>query len=241
MIDSETAFSTQGSPIDNQQRERYDRIQAFSLDLPDVSLPFSQRLAQENKWSVAFTHQVIVEYKKFAFLAVTAEHPVTPSKAVDKAWHLHLIYTKSYWDVFCPQVLQAPLHHDPTEGGSDEQQKFEDWYRQTRDSYQHFFGQAPPQDIWPTSETLAPSRSPFFVNSQLQLGLVVSVVILATLVLGGFYIGRFQQEIDLVEVLPALLIGLIIAFGTLQFFAGVVNFIRHPTSLPGGGGWCGYG
>ncbi len=42
------------------------------------------------------------EYRRFAFLAATAGHPVTPSDAVDQAWHLHLTYSRDYWDRFCP-------------------------------------------------------------------------------------------------------------------------------------------
>ena len=97
-----------------QQAELYQRIQAFSLDNPDSDLSFSKRLARDNGWSAEYTQRVIAEYKKFAFLAVVAGHPVTPSDQVDQAWHLHLIYTHSYWGEFCPNVLQTPLHHGPT-------------------------------------------------------------------------------------------------------------------------------
>ncbi|MBW4465378.1 MAG: hypothetical protein KME07_08055 [Pegethrix bostrychoides GSE-TBD4-15B] len=32
---------------------------------------------------------MIEEYKKFLFLAIVADHPVTSLNAVDQAWHLH--------------------------------------------------------------------------------------------------------------------------------------------------------
>jgi uncharacterized protein (TIGR04222 family) len=132
-----------------QQAELYQRIQAFSLDDPDIGLPFSKRLARDNGWSTKYTQRVIEEYKKFAFLAVAAGHPVTPSDQVDQVWHLHLVYTRSYWGEFCPNVLQTPLHHGPTRGGRSEHDKFNDWYTKTLASYEHFFGQVPPVDIWP--------------------------------------------------------------------------------------------
>ncbi|HIK42466.1 TIGR04222 domain-containing membrane protein, partial [Thermoleptolyngbya sp. M55_K2018_002] len=132
-----------------QQQALYDRLQAFSLDQPGAALSFSQRLARDNRWSLDYAQRVIEEYKKFAFLAVCAGHPVTPSDQVDQAWHQHLTYSRSYWEVFCPQVLQTPLHHEPTQGGQTEHHKFNDWYRKTLQSYEAWFGEAPPADIWP--------------------------------------------------------------------------------------------
>ena len=34
---------------------------------------------------------------------------IGPSDEVDQAWHLHLVYTRSYWGEFCPNVLGKPL------------------------------------------------------------------------------------------------------------------------------------
>jgi hypothetical protein len=138
-----------GKFMNVQQAKLYQRLQAFSLDKPDADLPFSKRLARDNAWSAKYTQRVIEEYKKFTFLAVAAGHPVTPSDQVDQVWHLHLTYTHSYWDEFCPNVLQTPLHHGPTRGGRNEHNKFNDWYSKTLASYERFFGQAPPADIWP--------------------------------------------------------------------------------------------
>lgn len=133
--------------MDSKNVELYERIQGFSLDEPDAQLAFSKRLARDNNWSLDYAQKAIVEYKKFAFLAVAAGHPVTPSEQVDRVWHLHLIYTKSYWQEFCPNILRTELHHNPTQGGSAEGLKFEDWYCKTLESYQQFFG-IPPSDIW---------------------------------------------------------------------------------------------
>jgi hypothetical protein len=91
----------------------------------------------------------MTEYRRFVFLAMEAGHPVTPSEQVDQAWHLHLLYTRSYWDDLCGQVLGRPLHHGPTQGGPAEGAKFHDWYRATLDSYERIFGRRPPADIWP--------------------------------------------------------------------------------------------
>ena len=81
--------------MDTQQAALYERIQKFSLDNANSELLFSQRLARDNSWTREYSQRVIEEYKKFAFLAVVAAHPVTPSDQVDQAWHLHLLYTKA--------------------------------------------------------------------------------------------------------------------------------------------------
>ncbi|WP_127132200.1 glycine-rich domain-containing protein [Pseudoflavitalea rhizosphaerae] len=128
------------------------KLEIFSIDPPDVSLSFEQRLARENSWSVQFASQVLLEYKKFLFLCASQDHPCTPSDAVDQAWHLHLAYTKSYWNDLCENVLGKKLHHNPTEGGTTEQEKFEDYYERTLSLYRNTFLTEPPEDIWPSSQ-----------------------------------------------------------------------------------------
>jgi uncharacterized protein (TIGR04222 family) len=137
------------------------RLEQFQLDLPDVSFPFSRKLARENGWSADYTQRAIAEYKRFAFLACAAGHPVSPSEDVDQVWHLHLTYTESYWTVFCPQVLQRRLHHQPTRGGATESEKFDHWYARTLASYAEFFGENPPADIWPDPDSRRRAKHEF--------------------------------------------------------------------------------
>lgn len=138
--------------INTQHSALWDRLRAFDPDDPASPLSFTRRLARENRWTDDYTRGVVDEYKRFAFLAVVAGHPVTPSDAVDQAWHLHLVYTRSYWDDFCGEVLKQPLHHGPTRGGSAESAKYHDWYAKTLESYRRVFGQEPPADIWPAPD-----------------------------------------------------------------------------------------
>lgn len=127
----------------------WSKLESFSLDNPNEALTFSQRLARENNWTASFTERVILEYKKFLFLCATSSRPVTPSDEVDQAWHLHLVYTKSYWNDLCKNILGKDIHHNPTQGGQKESDKFTDYYEATLLLYQEKFGEAPPQDIWP--------------------------------------------------------------------------------------------
>ena len=134
--------------------EIWEKINRFELDDPGSSYSFSDRLARENNWHLDFALRVIDEYKKFIFLQCIATHPLTPSDHVDQAWHLHLLYTRSYWIDLCDKTLGRHIHHGPTKGGAREQDKFEDWYNKTLDLYTQTFHHSPPSDIWPSSEKL---------------------------------------------------------------------------------------
>lgn len=127
------------------------RIAAHEIGPADISLTFTSRLARENRWSLSHAERVIGEYKRFCYLAVSAGHQVTPSDAVDQAWHLHLTYSRDYWQIYCPEVLRADLHHGPTRGGPAEHDRFYRQYAATLAAYEASFGEAPPADIWPSS------------------------------------------------------------------------------------------
>lgn len=130
----------------------WDALSAFRVDHGTPALTFERRLARENAWSPAFAERVMREYRRFVYLACRAGHPVTPSDAVDQAWHLHMTYTRSYWEHLCGQVIERPLHHGPTRGGKAEDDKFHDWYTRTLASYERLFGETPPADIWPPAQ-----------------------------------------------------------------------------------------
>jgi hypothetical protein len=135
-----------------EQNDLWQKIRNFELDDPGASLSFTGRLARENGWSFEYTVRVVDEYKKFIFLQCITGHPLTPSDQVDQAWHLHLLYTVSYWIDFCTQTLQKQIHHGPTRGGASERMKFENAYDRTLQTYRTIFGVEPPADVWPDCE-----------------------------------------------------------------------------------------
>ena len=129
------------------EADLYKRICDFQLDSSSAIFPFSYKLAWEYQWTGIYTYRAIQEYKKFVFLAMVADHIVSPSTTVDRVWHLHLLYTHSYWDEFCGKVLKKPLHHSPSLGGKQEGLKYHHYYQQTLETYQQYFD-IPPPDIW---------------------------------------------------------------------------------------------
>ncbi|MEO8374705.1 MAG: hypothetical protein ABI471_05740 [Sphingomonas bacterium] len=124
-------------------------LSVYHIGPTDAALPFAARLARENGWSAAYAARVIEEYKRFCFLAVTGDHEVTPSDAVDQAWHLHLTYSRDYWERFCPRVLRRQLHHGPTAGGGADRHRYFEQYAKTLKLYEQVFSEPAPADIWP--------------------------------------------------------------------------------------------
>lgn len=130
----------------------WDRITDFSIDEEGAKLPFLKRLARENKWSYVFALEAMDEYKKFIYLSCVSPTPLTPSEEVDEVWHLHLTYTKNYWDKFCKETLGRPFHHTPTNGDAAEREKFFALYEQTQLIYEKEFETPVPKRFWPTSK-----------------------------------------------------------------------------------------
>ncbi len=128
-------------------------IKNFAIDNPTSAFPFSERLARDNDWPLAFSQTVILEYKKFIYLCCISEETVTPSDEVDQAWHLHLAYTESYWTKLCGETLKKTIHHHPTAGGEDEKTTFMYSYNYTFSLYEEEFGEKPPKETWPDGTT----------------------------------------------------------------------------------------
>jgi len=136
--------------MNSEEQKTWETLKNLAIDDPQAQFKFSDRLARENNWTKQFAMGAIEEYKKFVFLAKHAGHPVTPSIEVDEAWHLHMIYTRSYWNEMCKEI-DFQLHHGPTKGGKAENEKFTDWYTKTKESYKKYFG-APPVEYWPSAQ-----------------------------------------------------------------------------------------
>lgn len=134
-------------------RALWQAINAHNLDAADAALPFSRRLMRETGWTQDFAKRAIHEYKAFIYLVCTGGTLLAPSETVDRVWHLHLIYTRDYWDRFCAQVLKRPVHHSPSMGGEAEDALYGGAYERTRRLYRAEFGTAPPQEFWPDAAT----------------------------------------------------------------------------------------
>lgn len=130
----------------------WSKLDAFDLNDPNAAFTFTDRLARENGWTLDFSLRCVEEYKRFIFLICITDHPLTPSDQVDQVWHLHLLYTHSYWDEMCEDILHRKIHHGPTKGGEEQRDTFQDLYSKTKQRYQDVFQEKPPTDIWPSND-----------------------------------------------------------------------------------------
>jgi hypothetical protein len=143
----EQTDATQWTPT---LRAQWDRIERHDFE-PPHALNFTLRLARERDWPLGYARAAVAEYRRFCFLAVTSPTPMTPSEEIDEVWHLHLIYSRDYWDIWCGRVLQAKLHHKPTQGGPAEGSRFRTQYALTLARYEGFFG-PPDARFWPGTQ-----------------------------------------------------------------------------------------
>lgn len=173
----------------------WHRIADHHIGPPDASLSFAARLARENRWDAAYADRVIREYKRFCYLAITADHEVTPSDAVDQAWHLHLTYSRDYWQIFCAKVLRADLHHGPTQGGAVERARYYRQYADTLAAYETAFGTAPPADIWRAAHrrfSVDPKGVRVNLSDAILLPRRVALALGLLLLCGGWLAGRMM-------------------------------------------------
>ena len=215
----------------------WQAINAYDIDAADAVLPFSRRLARDNDWSHAYAQAVVAEYKRFVYLACTSGTVVTPSEDVDQAWHLHLIYTRNYWDRFCGEVLKRPLHHMPTEGGKVEDGKYFNAYAGTLSLYESEFGQRPPAAIWPD-----PAQR---FNSQIRQSEVIRLPkrqVFLCLAAGLPLVLAACNGQKVAETLQANPVTALIAFGIIGLvIATVRNAVRHGNGRGRGDGSSGCG
>ena len=132
-----------------EEQALWEVLSRFSFNSIDAAFSFTDRLKRENNWSYKYTLQAVEEYRKFIFLICISTGPLTPSDQIDQVWHLHLIYTQSYWNSMCRDVLNRDIHHGPTKGGTAEKQKYANCYQNTLDLYKKIFGYEPPEQFWP--------------------------------------------------------------------------------------------
>lgn len=136
----------------------YITEKASYLENMEMPKGFKNKLSQKLGITEALADRYIVEYKKFVYLITQGKgQMLTPSEQTDQVWHLHMSYFDHYhyhMNVLFKTQKQPGriLHHNPTEGGDSQAQKWDDCYKKTLDFYQTVFEQEPPSDIWESPE-----------------------------------------------------------------------------------------
>lgn len=188
-----------------QNDSLWNRLQSFSLDAQNADFPFSKKLAKEENWTSDFTTKAIEEYKKFVYLCCILPNGASPSEIVDKVWHMHLVYTQNYWEEFCPNILQQKLHHHPSNGGSTEKVKHQDWFQDTLINYQQIFKENAPEEIWLPKKEEPKSRK-FWLNGFKIFSVISLIFILSSC---SDHLGSLLSTIFIVVPLMLLVISVV--------------------------------
>ena len=176
-----------------EYKDLWARIRGFPIDDPDAVIKFSDKLAMENNWSAGFTRRAIEEYKRFIFLCSISPTGASPSEVVDEVWHLHLTYTRNYWNEFCRQTIGKEIHHHPSKGGASEKERFQNWYKETIELYRDVFGESPPIDIWPPqAEILITESKPEAIEIDYAAVYKKHLFILAIPFIYPFFFGKLH-------------------------------------------------
>jgi hypothetical protein len=109
---------------------------------------FADKISRKHNCSTSYAIKAVNEYKKFLYLAVISDFHVTPSQAIDKVWHEHILFTQAY-GIFCKDIIEYNLNHHPELIPLDEQtERYHAQYLSTIELYIQEFGKLPPANIW---------------------------------------------------------------------------------------------
>lgn len=211
----------------------WERLRDYRFDDPDAEVPFSQKLQRSEGWTRRATARIIDEYRRFLYLATISDAKVTPSRKVDRVWHLHLTYTEDYWHRLCA-ILGGELHHKPSTG-PEEDAKYLEQYRDTIALYEQEFGDTPERAIWPRPPRSAKPKSLGWLGGFVRLILFFGIIF--------FVLTRFFVGVPLVVALVASAVGAGILLA--MSMPGAEGVITLSTDSGGGdgdggdGGGCG--
>ena len=120
----------------------------MQIDLPGEADRFEAALAERQGWPLPFAERVSSEYRRFLYLAATADFEATPSQSVDEAWHFHLTLPH-YREILCERILRRPLEHRPGTGSAEDDARCARQYEKTLALYERAFLSAAPAEVWP--------------------------------------------------------------------------------------------
>lgn len=141
---------------------------------PNLLIGYAEKIKPALEYLKANTDlsdNAIFEYGRFLLLKVMLRDTddaesirLSPSKPVEKVWLAHMIIPTNYTST-CLSLCQHVIAYHP-QTAMDSKEKTQDRQLTTRQNYALYFGQEPPQDIWPT-ETVA--SLPIISNQDRQL------------------------------------------------------------------------
>jgi len=145
--------------LPQSSRALWAALSAMRLPPAGDQPSFVAALQEATGWTPPFAERAVGEYRRFLFLAATSSRELTPSRAVDEVWHLHL-ETPHYEEELCGRILGRPLRHLPGSGKQEDEARFQRQYAATLRLYEDLFADPPPRDVWPSAIEPAKRRRP---------------------------------------------------------------------------------
>jgi hypothetical protein len=126
----------------------WDRITEMFGGTDASTKAFADKISRKHQCSMSYAIKAVNEYKKFLYLAVVSDFHVTPSQAIDKVWHEHILFTQAY-GIFCKEIIEYDLNHYPELLPVEEQtERYHAQYLSTIELYIKEFGKLPPANVW---------------------------------------------------------------------------------------------
>lgn len=131
----------------------YQKISSFMVTPEDKNESFLLKLSNHMSVKRDEASHLYEEYLRFVYLTQISTVELTPSKQIDEVWHLHLTYTQNYWNIFCKDILNSPLHHNPGSLTNPKDDEYNNQYLLTLDLYQSEFDKYIHQKYWKTPKS----------------------------------------------------------------------------------------
>jgi hypothetical protein len=125
---------------------------------PRTCASFEDCLRKKGDWTDESARRITEGYRRFLYLKALSGEPITPSQAIDMAWHLHLSFPADY-AALCKALGRDVPHL--TGLSPDEQAQA---YDRGLALYAAEFDRAPHVDLWPSRENLSRARFLFLVT-----------------------------------------------------------------------------
>lgn len=101
-----------------------------------------KRLVTKENWIEDEAQEAVRKYKNFLILACKYPDRIAfvPTEEIDAVWHAHILHTRNYMHD-CDQILGKYLHHKPSSGSKEDQERLKNGYIKTAQLYVEEFNE----------------------------------------------------------------------------------------------------
>lgn len=95
-------------------------------------------------WSKEKVEQIEVWYRRFLYIRLHEKEAVlVPTNDIDEFWHIHMLYTKQYYND-CKKIFSCIVQHNPTvEPSKEENDLFLKNFKNSLELFQKYYNEIP--------------------------------------------------------------------------------------------------